>query len=103
MMQTRYCACPKCGEVFEYHQDGNWTDFPRGEFLVHQDYFTTGLKTPDEAMQWLIWGMTGEGSPTPGRGEWINVTIEDLIRYGAELPKGLEAGAQAQAEIEAGS
>jgi len=51
---TRWYCCEKCQEVDSYQQypDGHNT-FPRGEFIAHRDFLTTGFKTKEEAEAWL--------------------------------------------------
>ena len=46
-------ACGKCQKVEQYTQEDTLTDFPRGEFLAHQDFLVTGIKSKAEAEKWL--------------------------------------------------
>lgn len=58
MTKTRYCHNAKTGEIFEYHEfDDGDTDFPRGIFMVYNDYIVTGFKTREAATEWgREWG-----------------------------------------------
>lgn len=60
-----YC-CSKCGivESYKVYSDGD-TSFPRGEFLVHQDFIVAGMNTKQEAQEWLIWMQNGRQGETP--------------------------------------
>ena len=52
---TKWYCCSKCKVVDSYAIDENSGDttFPRGEFLAHSDYITTGMETRKEAEDWL--------------------------------------------------
>ena len=51
-MTIKWAHNAKTGEVFSYRITGEYTDFPRGEWLVYQDYITTGLKSRQAALEW---------------------------------------------------
>jgi len=48
----KWCHNAKTGEIFSYNQEGELTDFPRGDFLAYGDYLTTQFTTKEEAIQW---------------------------------------------------
>lgn len=53
-MKIKWCTNMKDNEVFSYHEyDNGDTDFPRGLFLVGQDYIVTGFRTEQEARAWF--------------------------------------------------
>lgn len=66
-MKRWYC-CSKCNEVADYEESGEWTSFPRGEWMVHRDFITTGFKSKAKADEWLKWETEGKakGEPMPG-------------------------------------
>ena len=51
-MSIKWCHNAKTGEVFSYEVSGNLTDFPRGTFIAHGDYLTTGFPSKQEAIDW---------------------------------------------------
>lgn len=65
MRKTLWYACGKCNDVESYEtwNDGRDNNFPRGEFLVHRDYMVTGLKSREEALEWLAWLRLPEPRP----------------------------------------
>lgn len=48
----KWCWNSKTGEIFNYNESGNLTDFPRGTFLAYGDYLITGFKTEEEAISY---------------------------------------------------
>jgi hypothetical protein len=53
MKKIRWCYNAKTGEIFSYAiYDNGDTDFPRGDFLVYEDYLTTGMRSKKEAIAW---------------------------------------------------
>lgn len=48
-MNREWGFCTKCDHLIPYEVDGNSTTFPRGEFMVHFDFITTGYKSEEEA------------------------------------------------------
>ena len=59
----KWYVCEKCDGVFSYEEIDDWTDFPRGEYLAHWDYLTTGLKSREHAERLLEYyrgGKVGE-------------------------------------------
>jgi hypothetical protein len=53
-MKVKYATCEKCKEVITYECYSNSdTDFPKGEWIVHNSDITTGFDTPAEAQEWL--------------------------------------------------
>lgn len=65
MRETFWYACSKCDEVDTYQtwNDGQGNDFPVGEFYAHRDFMVTGLKSREEAMEWLTWLKLPEPRP----------------------------------------
>ena len=61
-MSTRFYCCSKCKETGSYAIDEHSGDttFPRGEWLAHNDYITTGFSTMDAAKNWLKKDIAGE-------------------------------------------
>lgn len=49
---TRWCHNAKTGEIFSYNQEGDYTDFPRGDYLVYGDYLTTGFASKAGAVEY---------------------------------------------------
>lgn len=49
-MSLEWCYNAKTGEIFSYTVSGEITDFPRGDFLVYQDYLITGFDSKREAV-----------------------------------------------------
>ena len=59
-MKTQWCANHKTGEIFSYNEYGageveeeSTTDFPRGTWLVDQDFLVTGLASEKDAEHWM--------------------------------------------------
>ncbi len=55
-MKTKWCWNGRTGEVFSYHiyEAGEETeeetnDFPRGAFMVYEDYLVTGFASEEDA------------------------------------------------------
>jgi len=48
----KYAYNSKTGEIIEYTEFGDESDFPRGTWLVYADYITTGFKSRAEAEAW---------------------------------------------------
>lgn len=48
----KWCHNSKTGEIFDYNQEEELTDFPRGVFLAYGDYLTTGFNNKKEAEEW---------------------------------------------------
>lgn len=52
-MKECWYAIPCRNEVGSYHQEGDWTDFPRGTFLVYSRCcLVAGLNSEREAVEW---------------------------------------------------
>ena len=45
----RWGVCTKCDKTIPYQVFGGTTTFPRGEFMVDQDYITSDFRTEAEA------------------------------------------------------
>lgn len=45
----QWCYNAKTGEIFDYHVEGDLTDFPRGDLLAYGDYLTTGIEDRETA------------------------------------------------------
>jgi hypothetical protein len=57
-MARKWCHNAKTGEIFDYieYNDGT-TDFPRGTFIVYDDYLTVGISSKEKAIEWAKeWG-----------------------------------------------
>src|SRR5437773_5313566 len=52
-MGKLWWCCTKCDDVHDYIISGSVSSFPRGEFLAHNDYITTGFKSEQEARAYL--------------------------------------------------
>lgn len=52
---SKWYVCYKCNIVDSYAIDEHSGDttFPRGEFLAHNDFIVTGIKTKEKAEQLL--------------------------------------------------
>lgn len=48
-----YGYCARCVKIYSYRFIGGVTDFPRGEFMVHRDYITTGFDSEQAAQDAL--------------------------------------------------
>lgn len=51
-MTTKWCYNAKTGEIFDYAESDDLTDFPRGVYLAYGDCLTTGLETREAAEEW---------------------------------------------------
>src|SRR5258708_23022405 len=52
-MTKYWWCCTKCDDVHPYQIIDDWNDFPRGEFMVHQEFITTGFKSEQDARAYL--------------------------------------------------
>jgi hypothetical protein len=60
-MSTQYYCCSKCKTTGSYaiDEETGETTFPRGEFLAHRDFLTTGMRTKEEAEDRLTKDIAG--------------------------------------------
>ena len=94
-MKTKFCVNHKTNEIFSYneYEAGEWedesvTDFPRGTWMVDQDWLVTGLASQKDAEHWRdTWSpcLTCKTARSGLPGGTCNFCGDTLVENGSDL------------------